>query len=152
MLVTPGSDFRPSMANFGDGMPQRAMASSRMPSTAVRTDRSGIVGEDAGQHRQVAREVAHGAGKVADGLLAFGDAVEVAHGAQRLTVVPGAQAIVRARGAWIDGHGAKAYHEPCQRERDAILDALVRVALMVVTVAVTSSSRRRSRAPCPVDS
>src|SRR5271168_3310277 len=44
-------------------------------------DRSGIIGKDAGQHRQVAREVAHGAGEVADGLLALGDAVEIAHGA-----------------------------------------------------------------------
>jgi hypothetical protein len=32
-------------------------------------DRSGIIGKDAGQHRQVAREVAHGAGEVADRLL-----------------------------------------------------------------------------------
>ena len=43
-------------------------------------DRRGIVGEDAGQHRQIAREVAHGAGEVADGLLTLGDAVEIAHG------------------------------------------------------------------------
>src|SRR5277367_7167096 len=37
MLVTPGSVFLPAMAKVGDGMPQRAMASSRTPSTAVRT-------------------------------------------------------------------------------------------------------------------
>ena len=43
-------------------------------------DRSGIIGKDAGQHRQVAREIAHGAGEVADRLLAFGDAAEIAHG------------------------------------------------------------------------
>ncbi len=37
MLVTPGSVFLPAMAKVGDGMPQRAIASSRTPSPAVRT-------------------------------------------------------------------------------------------------------------------
>ena len=37
MLVTPGSIFLPAMANAGEGMPRCAMASSRTPSTAVRT-------------------------------------------------------------------------------------------------------------------
>ena len=95
MLVTPGSVFLPAMAKVGDGMPQRAMASSRTPSTAVRT--IGIIGKHAGQHRHVAREVAHRAGEVADRLLAFGDAVEIAHGAQRLTVAREAQGMARAR-------------------------------------------------------
>jgi len=36
-------------------------------------------------------------------------------------------------GAWIDGHGAKAYHEPCPRERDAMQPAHVRIALIVVS-------------------
>src|SRR5271170_764499 len=37
MLVTPGSVFLPAIAKAGEGMPQRAMASSRKPSAAVRT-------------------------------------------------------------------------------------------------------------------
>jgi hypothetical protein len=45
-------------ANTGEGMPQRAMASSRKPSLAVRTI-SGIIREDARQHRHVAGEVTH---------------------------------------------------------------------------------------------
>jgi hypothetical protein len=68
-----------------------------------------------GQHRQVACEVAHRAGEVADRLLAFGDAVEIAHGVQRPTVAREAQGMARDR-----EHGAKAYHEPRQRERDMI--------------------------------
>ena len=99
MLVTPGSVFLPAMAKAGDGMPQRAIVSSRTPFPSGADDRRGVVGEDARQHRQVAREVAYGAGEVADRLLAFGDAVKIAHGAQRLTVARGAQGIVRARGA-----------------------------------------------------
>ena len=59
------------------------------------------------------------AGEVADRLLAFGDAVEIAHGAQRLTAAWAAQRAARARGM-IHGHGAKAYREPGQRERDMI--------------------------------
>src|SRR6202795_578749 len=37
MLVTPGSVFLPAMAKVGDGMPQRAIVSSRTPSATVRT-------------------------------------------------------------------------------------------------------------------
>src|SRR5271169_2796413 len=50
MLVTPGSDFRSFRAKIGDGMPQRAMVSSRTPSTAVRgaqgivRGRGGLIG------------------------------------------------------------------------------------------------------------
>jgi hypothetical protein len=37
MLVTPGSVVRFFSAKTGDGMPQRAIVSSRTPSGAVRT-------------------------------------------------------------------------------------------------------------------
>src|SRR5271165_4145858 len=37
MLVTPGSELRPLRADCGDGMPQRAIVSSRAPSSALRT-------------------------------------------------------------------------------------------------------------------
>src|SRR6202021_2572723 len=47
MLVTPGSVFLPAMAKVGDGMPQRAMASSRTPSAAVRTIGAELIGKDA---------------------------------------------------------------------------------------------------------
>ena len=80
ILVTPGSDFRPFE---GEHRRRHAPARHREFAHAVHRgadDRSGIVGEDAGQHRQVAREVAHRAGEVADRLLALGDAVEIAHG------------------------------------------------------------------------
>jgi hypothetical protein len=36
-FVTPGSLLRPFNANCGDGMPQRAIISSRVPSPALRT-------------------------------------------------------------------------------------------------------------------
>ena len=38
-----------------------------------------VVGENAGQRRQVASRVPHRAGKFDDGRLAFGDAAEIAH-------------------------------------------------------------------------
>jgi hypothetical protein len=47
----------------------------------------------------------HRAGEVADRLLALGDAVEIVHGAQHLTVAQEAQGMARARGALIGGHG-----------------------------------------------
>ena len=77
------------LACDGEGRRRHAPARHRELAHAIPSgadDRRGVVGEDARQHRQVAREVAHGAGEVADGLLAFGDAGEIAHGAQRLTV------------------------------------------------------------------
>src|SRR5207302_2044424 len=42
-------------------------------------DRGGVIGEHAGNGRQIPGEVPHGAGQLADGGLALGDAVEIAH-------------------------------------------------------------------------
>ena len=49
-FVTPGSVFLPLSAKAGDGMPQRAMASSR-PSSPLRTMGCPVVGKTAGQRR-----------------------------------------------------------------------------------------------------
>ena len=62
------------------------------PLAAVRLvadDRRGVVREDPGQRRQVAGPVGHGASELADGLLALGDAVQVAHGVTEPPCGPG---------------------------------------------------------------
>src|SRR5919112_2541213 len=46
-LVTPGSVLRPFRAKAGEGRPQRIMASSRVPSSAVRTTGAGVSGKTA---------------------------------------------------------------------------------------------------------
>jgi hypothetical protein len=79
-LVTPGSEMRPFRAKAGEGMPQRAIVSSRTPSGAVRTIGADVVGEYARQRWHIARVVAHRPGEIANGLLALGDRIEIAHG------------------------------------------------------------------------
>jgi hypothetical protein len=59
-------------AGDGEGRRRHTPARHREFAHAVHRgadDPSGIIGKDAGQHRQVAREVAHGAGEVADRVL-----------------------------------------------------------------------------------
>ena len=48
MFVTPGSVLRPSKTNCGDGIPQRAIASSRSPSAAFRTMGAEVSGKTPG--------------------------------------------------------------------------------------------------------
>src|ERR1700730_12551789 len=76
-LVTPGSDFFPLRANTGDGMPQRAIVSSR-PSWLIAHDRSRVIREDARERREIPHLVAHGARQFADRLLAFRYRIQVA--------------------------------------------------------------------------
>ena len=80
-LVTPGSELRPFSAKAGDGMPQRASASSR---TLRR-----VAHDRARNNREICRAAAAdcrsesriGVDEVADRLLALGQRVEVAHAA-----------------------------------------------------------------------
>jgi len=62
-----------------DGMPQRAMASSRTPSGGVADDGGAVIRKDARLGRQVACGVPHGPRQGDDGGLALGVAVEVTH-------------------------------------------------------------------------
>ena len=78
MFVTPGSRLRPFTSSKGDGMPQRAITSSR-PSPPFRTIGARVIWKDARQGRHVADVAVHGAREVADRLRALGDAVEIAH-------------------------------------------------------------------------
>ena len=100
MLVTPGSVFLPAMANAGDGMPQRAMEFAHAILRGT-DDRRGIIGEDAGQHRQVAvrSRMAPARSRIA----CWPFAVEIAHGAQPLIAARATQGITRA----LRGHCAK---------------------------------------------
>ena len=69
--MTPGSLFRPFRAKMGEGMPHRGRAELADAIRRVPHDRRGVVGEYAGEERQVARDVPHRAGEVADRLLAL---------------------------------------------------------------------------------
>ena len=63
----------------GPGMPQRAMNQFALTIRAVAHDRRELVREDPGEGREVAGPVVGGAEQGADGGLAFGETVEVAH-------------------------------------------------------------------------
>jgi hypothetical protein len=99
-------------------------------------DRGHLIGEHRRQRRQIARAIVLHAEKVADSRLPFGDAVEVAHGAQLCSDKAGAQRgsemlswlrrrresagrIEAKAGDLVRGFGADAYSEARLREQHA---------------------------------